>query len=98
MRTADIIYECEHYSICTYPLYVGKCQKACLDKRDKMLSGTVGAKWKNWAVHKDFHWAECSNCGFRVESHKAVRLDASGTEYTEVIYKFCPMCGKPMEV
>lgn len=56
------------------------------------------AKWKNRIEYKDYLWAECSNCGFRVENYKAVKTDRSSTEYIEAIWKFCPICGSEMSV
>lgn len=91
------IRSCEHYGICTYALYVGKCQKACLEKYRKAMSGSKTV-WKSRAYANDFIWAECSNCGFRVEASNAVVLGKSSSDFVDVKYKFCPMCGKPMEV
>ena len=56
------------------------------------------AYWKPRAEFNDYLWAECSNCGFRVEAYKAVYTGISSTDYTSVKYKFCPMCGKSMRV
>ena len=56
------------------------------------------AKWKDRAEHNDYIWAECSNCGFRVEAYKAVKTGNSSADYIEVKYNFCPICGKPMTV
>ena len=56
------------------------------------------AKWKNRAEHNDYLWAECSNCGFRVENYKAVKTGRSSTEYTNPIWKYCPKCGAEMSV
>ena len=56
------------------------------------------AKWKNRIEYKDYLWAECSNCGFRVENYKAVETGRSSTEYIEAIWKFCPICGSEMSV
>jgi NADH pyrophosphatase NudC (nudix superfamily) len=89
------IKSCEHYEICTYPLYVGKCRSECLKKYRNV---DVKAKWLNRANANDFIWVECSNCGFRVENYKAVILDGSDMKFKDVKYKFCPECGKPMEV
>lgn len=56
------------------------------------------AKWKNRAEHNDYLWAECSNCGFRVENYKVVKTGRSSTEYTNPIWKYCPKCGAEMSV
>ena len=56
------------------------------------------AVWKDRAEYNDFIWAECSNCGFRVEAYKAVKTGKSSADYVEVKYNFCPICGKPMTV
>ena len=56
------------------------------------------AKWKNRIEYKDYLWAECSNCGFRVENYKAVETGRSSVEYTDCIYKYCPICGAKMSV
>ena len=56
------------------------------------------AKWKNRAEHNDYLWAQCSNCGFRVENYKRVKTGRSSTEYTNPIWKYCPKCGAEMSV
>lgn len=56
------------------------------------------AYWEHRAKHNDYLWVECSNCGFRIENYKAVVLDGSDTKFSEVKYKFCPICGKEMGV
>lgn len=53
---------------------------------------------ENRAEHNDYLWAECSNCGFRVENYKAVKTGRSSTEYTNPIWKYCPKCGAEMSV
>jgi ribosomal protein L33 len=94
MTSDKIIYDCPNAS-CSEPLYTGRCKQECWDRYCGKASF---ARWKHRGMHNDFIWAECSNCGFRVENYKAVRVGKSSTDYVEVIYKFCPMCGKPMEV
>ena len=96
----ECLLDCPRWAFCATPSYTGRCSKICFDLRDKYEKAckTSSAKWKNRAEYNDFIWAECSNCGFRVENYKAVKMTKSDREYDEVIYKFCPMCGKPMEV
>ena len=56
------------------------------------------AKWKNRSEYHDYLFTECSSCGFRVESYKAVKTGRSSAEYTDIIYKYCPICGAKMTV
>ena len=100
MKKSNLITDCPHFFLCATAHYTGKCAKQCFDKYHKELGikPTVTARWKHRAEHNDFLWAECSNCGFRVEAYKAVKAGKSSTDYTEVKYNFCPNCGKPMEV
>ena len=56
------------------------------------------AKWKNRAQYNDYLWTECSNCGFRVENYKAVKMGKSSLEYIDCIWKYCPKCGSEMTV
>lgn len=56
------------------------------------------ARWKNRTEYNDYLWAECSNCGFRIENYKAVVTGRSSTEYTKPIWKYCPKCGSEMSV
>ena len=56
------------------------------------------AKWKNRSEYHDYLFTECSSCGFRVESYKAVKTGRSSAEYTDSIYKYCPICGAKMTV
>lgn len=58
----------------------------------------VWAKWQHRAEHNDYLWAECSNCGFRVENYKAVEVGKSSTEYVSVKYRRCPQCEAKMKV
>ena len=99
MNDTECISSCPRWSFCATPIYTGKCSKVCFELKAKYESTRLEtATWKNRAEHNDFIWAECSNCGFKVENYKAVKTGKSDTEYIEAIYKFCPMCGKPMEV
>ena len=91
------IRSCPHYDICPTPLYTGSCAKACFERKAKEDGYNI-AYWENRSKHNDYLWAECSNCGFRVEVYKAVKQGRSSTDYERVIYKFCPICGKEMRV
>ena len=51
------------------------------------------AKWKSREEHNDYIHAECSGCGFQVESYDAVETGRSSTEYIKAKWKFCPKCG-----
>lgn len=94
----EVILDCPHYNLCTHVLYVGSCRKECFDKRDKELGASNYAFWRHRGAHNDFIWCECSNCGFRVEAYKAVVSKGRDTNYVDVKYKFCPICGKEMKV
>ena len=48
------------------------------------------AKWKSREEHNDYIHAECSGCGFQVESYDAVETGRSSTEYIKAKWKFCP--------
>ena len=48
--------------------------------------------------HNDYIHAECSGCGFQVESYDAVETGRSSTEYIKAKWKFCPKCGAKMKV
>jgi predicted nucleic-acid-binding Zn-ribbon protein len=95
----EVISGCPHYTFCAHVLYTGSCMKECFKRHSKEdSSGTNKAKWKHRAAHNDFLWCECSNCGFRVEAYKAVVSEGRDTNYVDVKYKFCPICGKEMRV
>jgi predicted nucleic-acid-binding Zn-ribbon protein len=82
-------------------MYTGRCSKICFElkaKYDLLHTELKTAVWQNRAEHNDFLWAECSNCGFTIENYKAVKSTKSSTVYDEVIYKYCPMCGRRMGV
>ena len=96
MRNGEVIYDCPN-ALCTLPLYTGKCSDECL-KRYRGEVNTKYAYWDSRSKHNDYLWAECSNCGFRVEAYKAVKQGRSSTDYERVVYKFCPICGKEMRV
>lgn len=56
------------------------------------------AVWKHRAEHNDFTFAECSNCGFRVENFRCVHIGRGSRDYTGVKWCYCPKCGSVMEV
>lgn len=56
------------------------------------------AFWEHMASQGDLSHAKCSNCGFTVETARAVETGWSTTEYVSVRYRFCPMCGRAMSV
>lgn len=95
------ILDCPRWPFCSTPVYTSHCSDICFKMKAKyadLFSRVSTARWKNRAEHNDFLWAECSNCGFCIENYKAVKVSASSTKYEDVIYRFCPMCGKLMEV
>jgi hypothetical protein len=94
----EIISDCPHYTFCTYVLYVGTCMKECFKRREKEMGTNNYAFWRHRGAYNDFLWCECSNCGFRIEAYTAVKAGKSSTDYIDVRYKFCPMCGKEMKV
>lgn len=96
MRNGEVIYDCPN-ALCTLPLYTGKCSKECLARYYNTTNSNY-AYWEHRAKHNDHLWVECSNCGFRVENYKAVVLDKCDTKFSDVKYKFCPICGKEMRV
>ena len=92
--TDGIIYDCPNTS-CKEPLLTGRCKQKCWD----IYNGDIGyAYWERCAKHGDRIWVECSNCGFRTESYNAVILDSRAATFSDVKYKFCPMCGKEMRI
>ena len=95
MSRGRVIYNCPH-ALCTTPLYTGECRQDCLDRYYGKASDT--AKWKHRAEHNDFIFAECSNCGFMEEAWKVVKKGGDDRTYIKAKWKYCPMCGKPMEV
>ena len=54
--------------------------------------------WMNRSKHNDHLWAECSECGFRIENYKAVETGISSDDYVAVKWNYCPKCGSKMEV
>lgn len=54
------------------------------------------AYWQHRGAHNDYIWAECSNCGFREENWKVVKLGKSDTDYVDVKWSYCPKCGAKM--
>lgn len=104
INSHENIMECPRWAFCSTPLYTGRCSKICFELRDKYSKAYMHteinriAYWEHRAKHNDYLWVECSNCGFRVENYKAVVLDRSDTKFSDVKYKFCPICGKEMGV
>lgn len=95
------ITDCPKWATCSTPTYTGRCSKICFElknKYEKLYNSCNIAYWRHRAKYNDYIWCECSNCGFRVENYKAVVMNKSDTDYKEVKYKFCPMCGKEMHV
>jgi ribosomal protein L33 len=93
----EVVPDCKHVN-CTHLLYTGSCLSECLKRYKSELGVNTEARWTHRGAYNDFIWAECSNCGFRVENYKAVKTGRSDTDYVEAKYKFCPMCGKSMGV
>lgn len=93
----EVVPGCPHAN-CRHLLYTGKCLDECLKRYRNELGINNRAKWLHRGKYNDFLWCECSNCGFRVENYTAVVCGKSSTDYVDVKYKFCPMCGKAMEV
>lgn len=58
------------------------------------------AIWKERSQHNDYLWAECSNCGFRVQHYYAVETSGHSCNYINVKpdYQYCSRCGKKMYV
>lgn len=80
-----------------------KTRKQILGKEGKENgTGIMGrmkkAKWKSREEHNDYIHAECSGCGFQVESYDSVETGRSSTEYIKAKWKFCPKCGAKMKV
>lgn len=96
MSSDEIIHDCPD-ALCTLPLYTGRCSDECL-RRYHGKSNSKYAYWEHRAKYNDYIWVECSNCSFRVENHKAVILDGCDTKFSDVRYKFCPICGKEMRI
>ena len=97
INSHEHILNCPNYGVCPTPLYTGSCSKHCFEIKDKEDKTNI-AYWEHRAKHNDYLWVECSNCGFRVENYKAVVLDRCDTKFSNVKYKFCPICGKEMRV
>lgn len=69
-----------------------------LHTNDETVNKLKSGYWLNRAKHNDHLWAECSECGFRVENYKAVETGISSDDYISVKYSYCPQCGSKMEV
>lgn len=50
------------------------------------------AHWQTREKYNDYLWVECSNCGFRVENYKAVKLGKSSTDIVGNKWNGCPIC------
>ena len=98
MLSDRIIYDCNNAN-CTVPMTTGACLHQCWVRyRGKPKKENNIAYWEHRAKHNDYLWVECSNCRFRIENYVAVVLAGCDTEFSDVKYKFCPMCGKEMRV
>ena len=69
-----------------------------LHTNDETVNKLKNGYWLNRAKHNDHLWAECSECGFRVENYKAVETGVSSDDYVGVKYNYCPKCGSKMIV
>lgn len=97
----EYIVDCPRWVFCSTPVYTGRCSKVCFEmkkKYERICGITDVAYWEHRAEYNDFIWVECSNCGFREEAYKVVVKDGCDTKFSDVKYKFCPMCGKEMRV
>jgi hypothetical protein len=95
------ITSCPRWATCSTPVYTGSCSKICFElknKYERVYGKSSIAYWRSRAQHNDYLWAECSNCGFRVEAYNAVVCGKSSSDFVDVKYKFCPICGKEMRV
>ena len=101
INSQDYIMDCPRWAFCSIPVYTGRCSKVCFELKSKYESTyqvASHAYWEHRAQYNDYLWVECSNCKFQVEKYKAVVCDGSDTKFSEVKYKFCPICGKEMRV
>lgn len=67
---------------------------ACLDTY--VFDESITAHWMTREHKNDYLWVECSNCGFRVESYKAVNVGKSSTDIVGYKYHSCPKCTAKM--
>ena len=72
--------------------------KCALVGKEVLPEESPYAYWLHRARYNDYIWCECSNCGFWVEHYKAVVTKGCDTNFVDVKYKFCPICGKEMRV
>ena len=81
-------------------LVINACRKhKCpLLGKEVLTEDSPYAYWLHRARYNDYIWCECSNCGFWVEHYKAVVTQGCDTNFVDVKYKFCPICGKEMRV
>lgn len=98
MVSDRIIYSCNNAN-CRHPIDTGKCLDECWRRfKDQKKPEESFAYWEHRAQHNDYLWVQCSNCGFRIENYVAVVLAGCDTKFSDVKYKFCPICGKEMRV
>ena len=69
-----------------------------LNRPERPMEKNKKAKWKSREEHNDYIHAECSGCGFQVESYDADETGRSSTYYIKAKWKFCPKCGAEMTV
>jgi hypothetical protein len=93
----EVVPNCPHVC-CTHQLHTGKCLDECIKRYRAEMGTSNHAFWRHRSAYNDFIWCECSNCGFRVEAYKAVVSEDRDTNYVDVKYKYCPICGKEMRV
>ena len=72
--------------------------KCALVGKEVLSKDSPYAYWLHRGRYNDYIWCECSNCGFWVEHYKAVITQGYDTNFVDVKYKFCPICGKEMRV
>ena len=99
MFSDRIIFSCPNAN-CHEPIMTGACKEECWRRYrgESKKKDSDYAYWEHRAKYNDYLWVECSHCGFRIENYKAVKCGSSSTDYVDVNYKFCPMCGKEMRV
>lgn len=73
-------------------------QKVKAIQEDDIIQYHYPGYWMNRTQHNDYLWAECSECGFKEESYKVVKIGKSSNDYIAVKWKYCPKCGAKMNV
>ena len=84
----------------TMPKYYKIHSDGCAVELEPIYEELIPVKhgrWKNRAHLNDHLWAECSNCGFRQENYKVVKLGRSSDDYVGVRWHYCPNCGAKMD-